>query len=321
MCGLRASSPLAVRGSGVSSRFSLSCVPSSCHLVVLAPRPACFVAPVVIALVPHACRHLPSPPHVLCSRHLCLSCVRSCPPPVFSCGFLSPLSPFLRRAGRGVLCLLALSLRLSSLVSFPLVPRGLLAPRWIALVVAASARAPSPPLVSHRVPFVASPRSSTSVGGAGVGSLFACLFLALFSVAVSPSCVRADGRAVVCLPRMTAGVGRCRLVLCLVCGVRVCIYELGACSCIMMGVERKRTRKDFDDDERDGFGWRVCCGWSGCFAPHGHRSRHGCRARPDLRPLSCCDELEHVSRRQVLRGTIEKKHGGGETETPSPPLA
>ena len=81
MCGLRASSPLAVRGSGVSSRFSLSCVPSSCHLVVLAPRPACFVAPVVIALVPHARRHLPSPPHVLCSRHLCLSCVRSCPPP------------------------------------------------------------------------------------------------------------------------------------------------------------------------------------------------------------------------------------------------
>ena len=29
------------------------------------------------------------------------------PPPVFSCGFLSLFSPFLRRAGRGVLCLLA----------------------------------------------------------------------------------------------------------------------------------------------------------------------------------------------------------------------
>ena len=58
-------------GVGVSSRFSLSRGPSSCHLVVsviLSPRSACFAAPVVIALVPHVCRSLSSPPHVLRSR-------------------------------------------------------------------------------------------------------------------------------------------------------------------------------------------------------------------------------------------------------------
>lgn len=102
-CGHRSRS--AVRGSGVSLRFSLSRGSrglSSCHLVVsvvIAPRSACFVAPVVISLVPHVCRPLPSPFHVLRFRPLCPSCV--CSSPVFSCGFLSPFSPLPRQDGAG----------------------------------------------------------------------------------------------------------------------------------------------------------------------------------------------------------------------------
>lgn len=109
----------------------------------------------------------------------------------------------------------------------------------------------------------------------------------------------------------------CRLWLCRVCVVVVCIYKLNACSCIMDIVERKRTRKDFDD-ERDGSEWRVGCSWSGCFAANGHRSCHGCRAYPDLRIVSCCDGMECVSSRQVLREPIAKTTGGGRTKRPRP---
>lgn len=200
---------------------------------------------------------------------------------MFSCGFLSPLSPFLRRAGRGVLCLLVSFVAVLFLSSrFPHSLRSspcLLVPRWIARVALVSVLVVA--VVSVRVssPLVASsPRSSTSVGGAGVGSLFACL--PPFSDAVS-SIVRAGGRrAVACLPLgwrtvssaadcgrrgrwrgsllASDGGGRCGVVgvLCSVCGVVVCIYKSGACSYIMDIVERKRTRKDFDDDERDGSG-------------------------------------------------------------------
>ena len=163
-------------------------------------------------------------------------------------------------------------------------------------------------LVAVLISFV-SPRSSTSVGGERGGSFFACLPRS-FSAAVSlRACVRC--RRAMC---------RCRRGLCSVCGVVVCIYKSGACSCIMIVVERKRTRKDFDDDERDGFGWRVgCCGLV-CFAPHGHRSRHGCYSRPDLRLVSRRNGMECLSSRQVLREPIAKTNGGdGGAKTPSPP--
>lgn len=127
-------------GVGVSLRFSLSRGSrglSSCHLiisVVIASRSACFVAPpsssssrlmrvvlshlsarrrvispsFVVGLLTSPfflCRHRPVS-HVLCSCPLCSSCVR--PASVFSCGFLSLFSPFLRRAGRGGLLLACL---------------------------------------------------------------------------------------------------------------------------------------------------------------------------------------------------------------------
>lgn len=146
-------------------------------------------------------RHLPrapcvssSPlvPHVLRSRPHCSSCVR--PASVFSCDFLSPLSPFFDKRGRGawriVICLLA---------SFVL----------------------------------------------GCGSPVVRAF-GLSSAADGGRRGRWRGSLLV-----SDGGGRCCVVgwLCLVCGWRVCIYELDACLCIMIVVERKRTRKDFDDDD------------------------------------------------------------------------
>lgn len=112
---------------------------------------------------------------------------------------LSPRSP--DKTGRGVLCLLHLLLAPSPMLSSRrLASPCSLAQRVIALVVLVPARRRHrlcSCLVAVLISFVF-PRSSTSVGGAGVGSLFACL--PPFSDAVSPI-VRAGGRrAVACLP-------------------------------------------------------------------------------------------------------------------------
>lgn len=129
---------------------SLLVVVSSHHLRRHLPS-ACFVTPVVIFLVPHVCRPLPSPPHVLRFRPLCPSCV--CSSPVFSCGFLSLFSPFLRRAGRGVLCLLVSFVAVLFLSSrFPHSLRSspcLLAPRG-SLSSSSFTSSSSPLLVSRR---------------------------------------------------------------------------------------------------------------------------------------------------------------------------
>lgn len=158
---------------------SLLVVVSSHHLRRHRPS-ACFVAPVVIFLVPHVCRPLPSPPHVLRFRPLCPSCV--CSSPVFSCGFLSLFSPFLRRAGRGVLCLLAYFV--AALVPSSRFPHSLRSsPCLLALRVivlrrprfrSRRRRRLCSCLVAVLISFV-SPRLSTIVGGERGGSLFACL--------------------------------------------------------------------------------------------------------------------------------------------------
>lgn len=223
VCELR--SRLRGGGRGLSSRFSLSRGSrgsSLCHLiisVVIASRSACFVAPVVISLVPHACRHLAISvvvalsllvsPFLLCHHRPVPPCVPFSPslPPtallsVFSCCFLSLFSPFLRRAGRGVLCLLASfvaalvpssrfphSLRSSSLVPVLACPtvdlsrRPRFRPRHCRRLCSY--------LVAVLISFVP-PRSSTSVGGADVGSLlFACLIV----IGCGPPC-RASGGSV-----------------------------------------------------------------------------------------------------------------------------
>lgn len=138
-----------------------------------------------------------------CSRRLVFaplpSCVRSCPPPVFSCGLLSFFSPFLRLARRGVLCLLAYALWLSFLspcspsvscppafaclphslrLSFPrLVPPCLLCPPlivlFVVLITVLVSSSPLPPFRSCLVIpplFVCPPRLATSMGGERVGS-------------------------------------------------------------------------------------------------------------------------------------------------------
>lgn len=99
MCGLRASAPPAVRGSGVSSRFPISRGSSSCNLAARCHRLSLLASP-------------------FCSRRLVIASalpLASVPAPVFSCCLLSFPSPFLRLAGRGVLCLLAYVLWLSFL--------------------------------------------------------------------------------------------------------------------------------------------------------------------------------------------------------------
>lgn len=166
-------------------RFSLSRCSSSCHLAA-----RCYRLSLLASLSTSSHHRLFLLALSSCSRRLRPppTPMSVCSFPVFSCGFLSFFSTFLRLAGRGVLCLLASfvaalvpSLRLSSrapcacrcaLVRFlrrllpifscgssPLCPCRRLA------------RASSPPL------FVFSPRSSTSVGGAMGGSFFACLLV------------------------------------------------------------------------------------------------------------------------------------------------
>lgn len=105
------------------------------------------------------------------------------------------------------------------------------------------ARAYSPSLGSHCPLFVLSPRLATSVGGERIGS-----FLLAYRSRLGHS-HRAGGWR--CRLDSVGGDGLVawrvceRRRLCSVCGVVVCIYKLGACSCIMIGVERKRMRKDF----------------------------------------------------------------------------
>lgn len=109
--------------------------------------PACFAVSL--------CRSHPRPPPASCASFTPPASVLVLPP-VFLCGFLSFPSPFLRLAGRGVLCLLAYSSRLSS---------------------------SSPCSCLIALSFVSSPRLSTSVGGECVGSF-------LLACHRPPSCVR-----------------------------------------------------------------------------------------------------------------------------------
>lgn len=202
--------------------------------VVLAPRPACFAVPCVVSL-PSAFSPRSLPP--LCSALRVL--VR----------FLIALPPFLRRAGRGVLCLLAsfvVALVPPSPCLLVLVDRPHPSPSHAVVVLSSS----SPLLVSRRVPVC---RLSPFFDKRGRGGcrLVICL-LALVLACGFPVVRAACGRR--------AGGVRCRRGgfvawrvgvgggLCSVCVVGVCIYKLSACSCIMIDVERKRTRKDFDDD-------------------------------------------------------------------------
>lgn len=111
---------------------------------------------------------------------------------VFSCGFLSPSPRSFDEPGGAFFVCSPHSLWLSSRR-----PRVCLS-SWIVLTrphLMRSSSCPRRRLCSCLVvsPFAASPRSSTSVGGAGVGSfLLACLVASLsFSAAVPLSCVRA----------------------------------------------------------------------------------------------------------------------------------
>lgn len=173
--------------------------------------------------------------------------------PVFLRGFLSSFSPFLRLAGRGVLCLLvSSSLRLSppsrvlvlACLRRSFIDRSLrLSPASHAVVVLCGYSVP--PLVlfiSYRplCSFVCPPRFSTSAGR-GACRLVLCL-LALWCCRASGGRCRLDG---VGGTDLLLGVSASGGVLCLVCGVGVCIYKWGACSGIIIVVERKRLRRDF----------------------------------------------------------------------------
>lgn len=177
MCGLRASAPPAVRGSGVSSRFPISRGSSSCNLAARCHRLSLLASP-------------------FCSRRLVIASalpLASVPAPVFSCCLLSFPSPFLRLAGRGVLCLLAYVLWLSFLspcspsVSCPphafacLPPEVVLSlsvPLGVSLIVSCGYSVPPIVLFMSYRPlcsFVCPPRLATSVGGECGGSfLLAC---------------------------------------------------------------------------------------------------------------------------------------------------
>ena len=171
---------------------------------------------------------------------------------VFSCCFLSLPSPFLRLAGRGVLCLLvssSLRLSLSHLVSlaFACLPPLIVfdrSPRHVLISCRRSSR----------------PSSCSCLIVPSVRSFVLPVFRQVWagSMAARSRCA--------CPCSRRAGGGRCRLDsvggeasagmvcclagllvggLCSVCGVGVCIYKLGACSCMMIVVERKRLRRDF----------------------------------------------------------------------------
>ena len=156
------------------------------------------------------CRSHPRPPRLMCFIHA--PCVRSCLAPCILVWFLIVSLPVLAisRAGRSVFaCLFVEALVLFALLVpyRPLV--RLFSPslnkRWRGVRRLVLACLPSSPVV----------RAAAGVGG-------------LVSAGM-----------VCCLAGLRVGV------LCLVCGVGVCIYKLGACSCMMIDVERKRLRRDF----------------------------------------------------------------------------
>ena len=256
----------AVRGSGCRCDFPCLVCLSSCHLAV--PRhhrlSSCLL-------------RCPSPLSSSSLRVLA-HFVRSAAPSsrfVLSCHRLIVSLPALRQAGRGVVCLLAsaswlvlglvspcapaLPLMfsvpplccLSSSSCVPCLPRG----SWL---VAVSPRAVSslPVLVLACccLPVVLLPVLRQALAGrvsarlflvarwCGAARLFVCRVLVL-RLRVGGSVSWRGGLAWV-------SCGRCRRVfsslLCLVCGVVVCIYKWAACSCMIDIVEReKRLRKDF----------------------------------------------------------------------------
>ena len=191
ICGLRVLSSSAVRGSG--------CRQGSPYLVA---RRRAVIAPLLASLPPRRPRPIPAP----CVSFLPAPCLLrlfllSSPLPRVLVWFLIAFLPVLStsRAGRS---LLAWRRRCGSrpVASFPSSRVPVLAcptadrPR--------SRSSSLPPLVSHRAPFVFSPRFSTSVGVERGGSFSLCLSL-------SPSCGRRNsvGGEVLLLG------GRCRRLI------------------------------------------------------------------------------------------------------------
>lgn len=212
------------------------------RLSLLASLPPLVV--LILAPVPHVCRSCP--PHVSCAF---------VPSPVFLCDFLSLSSPFFRHAGRGVVCLLAsfiaglVSLS-RSLISCPLcllaplivLDRSLRLVRLLPIVRAhrIGVSHPSPPVR------LASPVFRQAwAGSVAARSRCACLivlvwrFLPIVRAADGGGWMAAAGRFY--LLGVAAGGGCCVWFM----DVVVCIYRFGACSCMIVGVERKRLREDF----------------------------------------------------------------------------
>ena len=135
-------------GVGVSSRFSLSRCSSSCHLVAPAVIASLCLLRRPVFVVP--CSHRSRLPCPMCFVP-CPVALSSCPLvviPVFSCGFLSSFSPFLRLAGLGVLCLLVSFVE--ALVSFALFSLRLVPLRLLACPPGAFSLR-SPRRLSHRL--------------------------------------------------------------------------------------------------------------------------------------------------------------------------
>lgn len=186
-------------GVGVSSRFSLSRCSSSCHLVAPAVIASLCLLRRPVLVVP--CSHRSRLPCPMCFVP-CPVALSSCPLvviPVFSCGFLSSFSPFLRLAGLGVLCLLVsfvealvsfalFSLRLVPLRLLACPPGGVLPPFPSASLSSSHAATPSRPsscscLIVPSVRSFVLPVFRQAWAGERGGSFSLCLPL-------SPSCGR-----------------------------------------------------------------------------------------------------------------------------------
>ena len=228
MCGLRGWGRGYRRGSPyiVARRRVISSSPSSSPHGLLASLP------------PR--RHLPRAPCASFSSSLPLLCLF--PPPCSRVVSYRSSPRSFDEPGGAVCCLLCLpALRLLPLVSrlrvsvlacpacdrppsssFPLV------------VAVASARVSSSPRLSL-LPVL----RQAWAGSVSARSLLAHRF-ALVLVCGVPRRAGGVRRAVVCLPwDCGRAMWCCRLWLCSVCGVVVCIYKLNACSCIMDIVERE----------------------------------------------------------------------------------